>query len=379
MKVLFITHQDNYYGSSKSLISLLQGLQIYGVLPFVLVSGKSGFTDALTEMQIPFDVIPIPWWVSRKRLSITKKRKLLHESIRSVMSIRHCIKKWGIELVYTNSSVSPCGRIAASLEQVSHIWHIREFGDLDFSLNFIFPRWLSLKVIESSQAIICNSNAVHDHFFNCKNRRVYRIYNGSNFTSQFDRLLNQSARVRGNNPFVFCMVSSITPKKGQETAIRALAELKKRGFSNIKLILAGHGKPEYLDLCQQLTANLGIPNWVDFKGYVNDPYEIYFASDCVLICSDHEALSRVALEAMSCGLPIIGKNSGGTPEIIEDEKTGLLYNTFDELVDKMVAVLENPEWATQIGFTGWQMAKQRFNIENYASNVYQVIKSLSTN
>ena len=79
---------------------------------------------------------------------------------------------------------------------------------------------------------------------------------------------------------------------------------------------------------------------------------------------------------MSTCLPVIGHNSGGNPEIIVDGETGFLYNTFDELVEYMSRLVQKPDLGRQMGLKGWQRAKQMFNIEDYAANVYQVIQSV---
>jgi len=109
---------------------------------------------------------------------------------------------------------------------------------------------------------------------------------------------------------------------------------------------------------------------------VDDPFPYYFSADCVLICSENEAFSRVGLEGMSTALPLIGKNSGGNPEIIVDGETGFLYNTFDELVQAMRELALNPEQGRKMGLAGWQRARTLFNIEDYAANVYRVIQSV---
>ena len=96
---------------------------------------------------------------------------------------------------------------------------------------------------------------------------------------------------------------------------------------------------------------------------------MYSRSDCLLMCSEHEAFGRVTAEAMSACLPVIGKNSGGTPEIIVHGETGYLYNTFDELVESMTRLVQDPALGRQMGLAGWQRAKQMFNIEDYAANV----------
>jgi len=357
-------------------MSLLEGLQEYPIQPFVVVPREGGLANALLAQNIPYKMVPVVYWMIDKPLSRGQRKKHLQVLFQSVKAIQRIIQEWEIDLVYTNTSVTPVGRLAAWRERIPHIWHIREFGDLDYSLKFIFPKFLSYKFIQSSQAVICHAKVIRDHHFRTEAKRVHLVYNGSVTRHQFDVLLEKKSDARGHSGFVFSILSSITPKKGQETAIQAVSKIHQRGIP-VKLVIAGDGKTAYVDHCMQLVDILGLSKVVEFKGFVDDPYELYLGSDCVLICSEHEAFSRTALEAMATGLPVIGKNSGGTPEIIEHEKTGLLYNSFDQLVAVMLRVVQNPDWGRQLGLNGWQSAKERFNIENYAAKVYQVIQSVS--
>jgi glycosyltransferase involved in cell wall biosynthesis len=377
LNVLFVVHHHGLYGSSRSLMNLLDGVREYGVKPFVVVPKEGGFTEALDVRGIQYKVVPVVYWMIDKTLSVGRKMRVAKELYQSSRIIQQLIRKWDIELVYSNSSVSPVGRLAALWARIPHIWHIREFGDLDFSLKFIFPKALSYTFIKSSDAVICHANVVRAHHFKHNPERVHLVYNGSATGNQFDTLRKRKTETQKlDENYDFAILSSITPKKGQETAIRAISELRKRGLRT-RLIIAGTGKPDYVNHCEQLAGTLGVSHLVEFRGFVDDPYEVYFASDCILVCSDNEALSRTALEAMSVCLPIIGRNSGGTPEIIEDKKTGLLYNTFDELVDAMNAIVVNAEWGRRLGMEGWAVARQRFTIEEYAANVYQIIQSVA--
>ena len=115
---------------------------------------------------------------------------------------------------------------------------------------------------------------------------------------------------------------------------------------------------------------------VSFLGFVADPFEVYYAADGALICSEHEALSRVGLEGMSTALPLIGKNSGGNPEIIEDGVSGVLYDDFEGLVAAMQCMAQDPGWARQLGHAGWLLAREKFTIEDNAAQIYEIIQSL---
>ena len=375
MNVLFITHHDNFQGSSRSLISLLEGLQEFGVAPFVVNPRESIFTETLRAKGIQYRILPIPWWISSKTFPI--KRKIDHVRVirQAVPNLLKVIRDWKIDLVYTNSSVTPVGLLAARTERLPHIWHIREFGDLDFGLKFLYPKALCKAFMLRSDAVICHSKVIRNYYFKSGVKNAHQIYNGVALKAQFDErmgLRQQSLQVR---PFTFVMMSSITPNKGQEVAIRALAETRDKGVV-AKLVIGGSGKTDYLEHLSKLCSELEIQAQVEFTGFNKDPFPSYYSADCALICSENEAFSRVGLEAMSTALPLIGKNSSGNPEIILDGETGFLYNTFDGLVEAMMKLARNPELGQRLGLAGWQRARDLFNIENYSANVYRVIQSV---
>lgn len=377
MNVLFITHYDGLYGSSKSLLNLLDGLRKYDVEPFVILPLAGDLQQELAARGIPCKILPVIWWVSDKPNSFRSIIRFIIDLCFSVIFTLQKIKDWKIDLVYSNSSVFPIGRIISLLYRVPHIWHIREFGDLDFSLHFYLPKGISRRFIQSSSAIICNSKAVSSYYFRTRNKKhVQIIYNGIAPCELFDKHASQKALTEQSNIYTFLIIGAISLKKGQESAIRALAELHKRGF-RARMIIAGIGSESYVGYCTNLVEEEGISDFIKFTGYVSNPYEVYFKSDCLLMCSEWEAFGRVTAEAMSACLPVIGRNSGGTPELIEHGKTGLLYNTFEVLVECMAKMVENPEYGRQLGLEGWRVAKERFTIEAYAAKVFSAIKSVS--
>lgn len=375
MNILFITHHDNFQGSSRSLFSLIQGLERYDVTSFVVNPAESAFTKALGDQGVQYAILTIPWWVTEKSMTFKKKVEQARKICDSVKSIKAIIQDWKIDLVYTNSSVIPVGFLAARQADLPHIWHVREYFDLYFGWKYIFPGWLSKLVLSRSTAIICHARGVQQHYFPSNPANVHQVYNGVASIQELEYRL-QARQAKTDKPdFTFAMLSNINPKKGQELAIRALAKLREDGVP-ATLLIVGNGKPDYVKSLEELVVDLNLTNQVTFTGLVADPFPYYFSADCVLICSEFEALSRVGLEAMSTAIPVIGKNSGGNPEIIVDGETGLLYNTFDELVAAMSELAQDPSLSRQMGLAGWQRARDLFNIEDYAANVFRVIQSV---
>jgi N-acetyl-alpha-D-glucosaminyl L-malate synthase BshA len=99
-------------------------------------------------------------------------------------------------------------------------------------------------------------------------------------------------------------------------------------FANIaeqmpaKLLLVGDG-PEMTVVCR-LAESLGLEGQVLYLGKQDNLEELYAISDIKLLLSEKESFGLVALEAMACGVPCIGTDAGGIPEVIEDGENGFV-------------------------------------------------------
>ncbi|WLR49501.1 N-acetyl-alpha-D-glucosaminyl L-malate synthase BshA [Halobacillus litoralis] len=89
-----------------------------------------------------------------------------------------------------------------------------------------------------------------------------------------------------------------------------------------KLLLVGDG-PEYSE-CHQLVQQLGLEDHVLFLGKQENVSELLSISDLKLLLSEKESFGLVLLEAMACGVPCIGTNIGGIPEVIDHGETGFI-------------------------------------------------------
>jgi glycosyltransferase involved in cell wall biosynthesis len=107
-------------------------------------------------------------------------------------------------------------------------------------------------------------------------------------------------------------VGTLTPVKDQRTLLTAVARLRGAGFT---LDIVGDG-PLRLEL-EQLACNLGVAAAVRFHGAADHGRlaELYHAADTFVVASRHEAQCMVALEAASCGLPVVGTCVGVVPEL----------------------------------------------------------------
>jgi glycosyltransferase involved in cell wall biosynthesis len=122
---------------------------------------------------------------------------------------------------------------------------------------------------------------------------------------------------------------------------------------------------------------LAVTDRVEFWGYIPDPERAFLTADAALMCSRNEAMGRVTVEAMSACRPVIGFDSGGTSELIDQDRTGLLYRgDANALAECMARYVRAPELAHQHGEAGWRVARQRHSTETYAAQIFEVLRGV---
>lgn len=115
--------------------------------------------------------------------------------------------------------------------------------------------------------------------------------------------------------------------KGQDFAIRALAEGVLTGRGDVELLLAGHG--DDLAALQALAAELGVQDHVHFLGWRDDVPRLMASCDVALLPSRWEGMPYVVLEAMAAGKPVVATRVDGARDLVEEGRTGLVVDVGD--------------------------------------------------
>lgn len=188
-----------------------------------------------------------------------------------------------------------------------------------------------------------------------------------NFSNILDK--KEEARVFFNlskQKKIIGTIGRLDAGKGQEYLIRSVYELRNEGYDVEALFIGDETKGEegeYFPFLRYLIKDLGIESFIHFRPYTDKTDLAFAALDIFAMTSHNETFGMVTIEAMASQLPVVGSNAGGTVDLIEDEKTGLLFETKNahELSKKLRIFLDKPEFAEHIAEEAQKSAQ-----ENYA-------------
>lgn len=188
------------------------------------------------------------------------------------------------------------------------------------------------------------------------------------------------------DPLKFLLIGRFTEKKGHIYALKAFHSLIQKGHS-AQLSFIGDG--ELMDECISYAKNNDLEDSILFLG-VKQPQEVqdHINSSHVLLVpsviakdGDREGLPTVIKEANACGVPAIGTYHAGIPELIRDEHSGFLVEerSVEQLSDKMVYFLENPEKIAEYGSNARAIIEEKYNIIKEVARLENYYESILSN
>lgn len=377
MKALFVAHSCELSGANRSFLSNIIALNNRMDIT-VLVNKKSGpLQDELIAHGVNYIYIPYSWWYAHARNKWYKRIirygiDFLKYYVCRIVSYCY-LKRIDLsiyDVVYTNTSTVDIGARIALKNKIPHIWHIREFGNADFGFLPVVSRYSQKKIFKKSARIILISKALEYQYSFIESEKRIVIYNGFNIS----KLISKQDHKLNINLVNVLITGQVSESKGQVQGIRAVANLREKGI-NIELTLAGNVDQDYLKAaCKKLGDT---KKWLHVLGPVSDMKALRESMDLELVCSRSEAFGRVTIEAMLHNIPVIGAHTGGTPELISDCKTGMLfeYGNVNQLEEKVLLLIKTPSLYNKIQLKARVYASQ-FTLEHTVSQILKQIYSV---
>ncbi len=310
--------------------------------------------------------------------------RFLRNNISAVLAAVH-----DCDAIYANTPKAFIVSALASLRSRKPvIYHLRDIVSPEH-FSFVNRQALVRLANLCRATIIANSLATARAFVHAGGHEnaVSVIYNGI-ATDEIDRVLGQQPNAR--KAMRSQVSADITPDtklvgvfsrlaewKGQDVAIRALTHLP-----DVHMLLVGSalfGEDDYVERINGLVLQLHLQSRVHFLGFRRDVAELMQACDIVVHCSSSpEPFGRVIAEAMLSKRPIVAAKAGGALEIIQDGRTGRLFEPGDaqDLAACISKVLEHdPPAMVELAY---HEARKRFDLPQQANDVSQIIQRVAT-
>jgi starch synthase len=313
----------------------------------------------------------------------------------------------GADVVHSHTwYANGAGHVAKLLHGIPHVvtahsleplrpWKAEQLGG-----GYRVSSWIEKTAFESADAVIAVSEGMRQDILRSypgiDEARTHVVYNGidlERWKPVDDPEVVRSFGIDPDRPSVV-FVGRITRQKGLPYLLKAVALLDE----DVQVVLCA-GAPDTPGILAEVTALVEALQrersgviWID-RLLPHHELSAVLTAGTVFVCpSVYEPLGIVNLEAMACGLPVVGTATGGIPEVVADGETGRLV-PIDQVSDGtgtptnpdvfvadlariLTEVLSDPDRAAEMGRAGRLRAEREFSWDTIAARTREIYDSL---
>jgi glycosyltransferase involved in cell wall biosynthesis len=341
MKILAVCTSSQVFGAETVLLSLLDGLRHAGheVHPIVTKWTDGKFPALLRELHLPSRELPLG------KISTTLRWPYWWWTVQVVACLPLVwwkFRRWTREL-------KPDLILLTSTQHVISLWPV--LGNVPTALLTQFSpkpgdqktegQWLTFNR-KVDRWIACSQYIKRRlESFGIAPEKVTVVKSA---TLKPDQVITTPTTNGPRTIPVIGIVGQIGAWKGHEDFLRAAHLLAQQGLT-FTLAVFGDGAPEYKTYFDQLAAELGLTSRLTHHGYLSSKAAIYEAIDILAVPSRFEdPYPTVVMEAAAFGVPVVGSDRGGLPELIVDGETGFVVPVENPaaLAEKFAILIQDP-------------------------------------
>jgi glycosyltransferase involved in cell wall biosynthesis len=355
---------DFFGGGQHSLLDLARVLRGSPFAPLVLLPSPGPLQAALHSAGIDTRVLPLP------PLGVAS----LAATIRTIGALTGLVRRDGVEVLHSDAPRAAFyAGATARLTRRAHLWHLRAAVTHSPLADFVILA-LTDRVVAVSHAAATRSAAV------TRFRATEIVPTGIPVAAHLDA---RAARRELGLPLdclVAGVVGRVEPDKGGDDAIAAFAAMRAAHPDSILAFLgAADMQGRWVATLRTAATVAGLGGAIRFLGERPRAARLLPAFDFILHPSRHEALPRVLIEALQCGVPAVAYAVGGVPEVIEDGRTGVLVAPGDTraLGSALTTLASNPLRRARLGRAGPERARERFSVETMGRDLVRIYSGLT--
>lgn len=350
-------------------------MKIIQVIPLLDLAGAETMCENLTNglIKLGHEVTVVSLYdyqsvvterMQRNGINIVYLNKKNGADISIIFKLIKIFREYKPEVVHSHLYAGKYAHIAASLCRIpGKIYTIHNIATKEAGrLNRLFNRFLFKKcnVIPVSLSEKIQKSVMLE--YNIESIFTPVVFNGVPMEK-----CHKKNDYAGNKKILH--VGRFTTAKNHEVLVKSIANLAERGH-DIKLYLYGQGELE--ESVKELVNNIHMENNIYFCGLTDDIYSKMEKCDIFVLPSIYEGMPMTLIEAMGTGMPILASNVGGIPDMIENEKSGLLCEpTIDGVVSGLERLIESEKERKQYGENAI-ISSEKFSADKMAKNYYDI-------
>ncbi len=361
VRIAYIMASDVRAGVEEHVLSLVARLNRQKFEPFVVAPPRliEAFGKDLTDLDATVLPLSVGGLMDVKNRLIF--RRFLRENKIDIVNTHMFLAS----MKYT--PVAFMSRVPVRLETSHGVDKWRLDGGWLKRNSFIVDRWfakMQTKILAVSHG--CQKGLVE--IKGIRPSKIVVVQNGRSLEA-FDPRKSGDARLRlrkehdiSPDEFIFGVMARLDSQKGHEFLFEAVAKIAERR-RDFRVLLVGDG--DRREQLQSMADRLAISDRLIFAGFQSDVVGYYATMDVKVLPSLYEGLPLCVIEAMAMEKPVIATEVDGTPEVVQNERNGLLVPPRDSaaLAKAMEYALNHQEEISVMGLEGRRWVKERFSLE----------------
>lgn len=207
--------------------------------------------------------------------------------------------------------------------------------------------------------------------------QVYTVHNGSDFVEAALSHPKSALSVRAelglpSDAELIGLIGRVRLFKGHHILVSAAPAIVQR-CPRAYFVFVGPSDPALQQKLWEMASAHGIEERLRFVGVREDVPRLMQAMDVITLPSVTEACSMAIIEAMAMGKPVVATRAGGNPELIEEQRTGLLVErTPEAFAEAIISLLQNPSRRDAMGQAGQARVRSLFSAEGMIQNIENI-------
>jgi glycosyltransferase involved in cell wall biosynthesis len=346
INIMFIVASLSIGGAERQLIELMKGIDRGHFSPCIV------FLDLPTTVMDDIGQLNIPIFYAL--------RKWRWDPL-VVFKLARLVRKYNICLLHTFMSMAGIyGSIVARIAGIpivnSAIRHSR--------CPSTYERILLKPSFALSSVVLANSEAGREVFKSIAPAKIRVIHNGVDLR-RFNKLVDRARKKADLNltgfKFIVTQVARLEPWKNPMMFVR-MAAIVLKCEQEVAFISVGGGSQT--GLLESEIRNAGLENNIFLLGFRSDVEEILHITDVGVLTSNTEGLPNTVIEMLASGVPVVATDCGGTTEVLDSGKTGLLVECDDAngMAQQVLRLLRDEKLRDAMGAAGKQEVERRFSL-----------------